>query len=100
MSFYDVFETMNPNCRNVAITVIEGSHVGEKALLSDGKLLWESEENGFFSQKWDFIKAIDSGVRELDGQKLYFELIGSQKKLLICGGGHVSIPIIKIGKMI
>lgn len=100
MSFYDVFETMNPNCRNVAITVIEGSRLGEKALLSDGKLLWESEENGFFSQKWDFIKAIDSGVRELDGQKLYFELIGSQKKLVICGGGHVSIPIIKIGKMI
>ena len=100
MTFYDVLETLNPNCKNIAVTVIEGKHAGEKALFSNGKLIWESQHNGFFSRKEDLVKEADSGLLETEGQKLYCELLGSQKKLVICGGGHVSIPIIKIGKMI
>ena len=100
MTFYDVLETLNPNCKNIAVTVIEGKYAGEKALFSNGKLIWESQHNGFFSRKEDLVKEADSGLLETEGQKLYCELLGSQKKLVICGGGHVSIPIIKIGKMI
>ena len=100
MTFYDVLETLNPNCKNIAVTVIEGKHAGEKALFSNGKLIWESQHNGFFSRKEDLVKEADSGLLETEGQELYCELLGSQKKLVICGGGHVSIPIIKIGKMI
>ena len=100
MTFYDVLETLNPNCKNISVTVIEGKYAGEKALFSNGKLIWESQHNGFFSRKEDLVKEADSGLLETEGQKLYCELLGSQKKLVICGGGHVSIPIIKIGKMI
>ena len=32
-----------------ALTVLEGEYLGEKALVSDGKLIWKSEEEGFFS---------------------------------------------------
>ena len=35
-----------------------------------------------------------------DGISIYRERIGGRKKLYICGGGHVSMPIIRIGKMI
>ena len=35
-----------------------------------------------------------------DGIRIYRERIGGRKKLYICGGGHVSMPIIRIGKMI
>lgn len=34
------------------------------------------------------------GIVRIDGVKVYCELLGSEKKFVICGGGHVSIPVI------
>lgn len=63
-------------------TVLEGSCAGEKHILV------EAPEG-----------PLPSVVTE-DGIRIYRERIGGRKKLYICGGGHVSMPIIRIGKMI
>lgn len=63
-------------------TVLEGSCAGEKHILV------EAPEG-----------PLPSVVTE-DGISIYRERIGGRKKLYICGGGHVSMPIIRIGKMI
>lgn len=63
-------------------TVLEGSCAGEKHILV------EAPEG-----------SLPSVVTE-DGIRIYRERIGGRKKLYICGGGHVSMPIIRIGKMI
>lgn len=63
-------------------TVLEGSCAGEKHILV------EAPEG-----------SLPSVVTE-DGISIYRERIGGRKKLYICGGGHVSMPIIRIGKMI
>lgn len=32
--------------------------------------------------------------------RIYYETLQQEKKIVICGGGHVSIPLVKMGKMI
>lgn len=65
-------------------TVLEGEHAGEKHLLSDP---FKSDNEL-------------PGVATAEGIRVFRERIRRQKKLYICGGGHVSMPIIQIGKMI
>ncbi len=58
-------------------TVLEGEHAGEKRLLT---------------------AAPHSGQET--GGHVFCERISRPAKLVICGGGHVSMPIIRIGKML
>lgn len=113
MGFYKAIEKLNPNHQNVAMTVLDGDCLGQKALISDGILIWESEKDGFFSRcKEQIVERLTcklnsendgedtSRIEEIGGAKLYCELLGQEKKLVICGAGHVSIPIIRMGQMI
>lgn len=66
-----------------AETVLTGEHAGDKRLLV----------NTDKSKK----KCCES-VR--DNDRVFRERIGRTPKLIICGAGHVSMPIIRIGKML
>lgn len=98
--FYHAIEELQPSQQNMALTVLSEEHFGEKALVSDHKIVWESAENGFFTlHREEMEKISDSGRLVIGEQEVFCEIIGQEKKLVICGGGHVSIPIIKMGKM-
>ena len=84
-----------------ALTVLEGEYLGEKALVSDGKLIWKSEEEGFFSHLQAEISGIEnSGVCEIKGCRVFCDTLGGEIRLVVCGGGHVSVPVIQIGNML
>ena len=92
---------INNNAENRVVTRIDEGHIGEAVLVSDGELVWESEGCDFFASHLEDVKNIaDNGVSEIDGVSVYTEILGREKKIVVCGGGHVSMPIIKIGKMI
>jgi xanthine dehydrogenase accessory factor len=99
--FYELLNGLHPDYDNREAIIIEGEHFGEKALFSKGEMIYETKK-GSFSE--DLKKVIQgdhfSGLIQKDGQRVFCEVLGSEKKLVICGGGHVSIPIIKIGKML
>ena len=63
-------------------TILRGQHAGEKRILSGN-----DPETG------------PSTAKE-NGKDVFRERIGRPAKLIICGAGHVSIPIIKMGKML
>lgn len=99
--FYQKIYECNPNQETITHMVIEGDEIGEKAVCSNGKLIWTSEENGFMKSCEPFITRIkSSGINIVEGKQVYSEVIGSEKKMVICGAGHVSMPIIQIGRMI
>ena len=73
----------------VLLTVAKGSAAGEKAILAEKKIIWESKENGFFSAH--FSEAGDlkkCGLYEIREQQVFCDIIGGQEHLVICGGGH------------
>lgn len=66
-----------------AETVLTGEHAGEKRLLvNPGKDEMKSNES-----IWG-------------NDRIFRERIGRTPKLIICGAGHVSMPIIRMGKML
>ena len=83
--FYEIIRKLPSDYENMAMTVIEGEALGEKLILSRGKVVYESKE-GLFSSR--------------EALKFYSERIQGDKKLVICGGGHISIPLITMGKLL
>lgn len=101
LNFYRTLQELNPNAQNLALTVLDGPDFGAKALISAGRLAWPTAPDGFFARNADAALALqDSGLYEIDGQQVFCEVLGQQKKLVICGAGHISIPIIRMGLMI
>ncbi len=101
MSFYDVISELNINLENRLFTVCEGDHAGEKMIVSAGKPVWMSDKTGFFSvHAAEAIAAEDGCLTEIADTRVFAELLGNEKKIVICGAGHVSMPVIQIAKML
>ncbi|MGM9974798.1 MAG: XdhC family protein [Clostridiaceae bacterium] len=83
--FYKILRDLSSDYENIAMTVIEGEALGEKVILSRGKPVYESREGLATSGK---------------ALKFYSERIQGDRKLVICGGGHISIPLITMGKLL
>ncbi|MCR4817806.1 MAG: XdhC family protein [Fretibacterium sp.] len=98
-AFYDKLPELDPGRETLILTLLDGSGMGEKALLSDGEIVWTSGQDEFFSLHAGEAQNV-TGVQEIDGRRVYSERLEHEKKIVICGAGHVSIPIIRLGRMI
>ena len=100
MNFYDVISELNINLENRMFTVCGGEHAGEKMIVSSGKPVWMSEASGFFAAHGsEAISAENGSLTVISGEMVFAELLGNEKKMVICGAGHVSMPVIEIAKM-
>ncbi len=80
------------------LTILGGKAAGAKALVSGRSLLWSSRKGLFPETCPEELPAC--GICSLGGQEVFSELLTAGKKLVICGGGHVSVPVVRIGKML
>ncbi len=100
MNFYDVISELNINLENRMFTVCEGGHAGEKMIVSAGEPVWMSDDDGFFfAHEAEALAAENGCLTEIDGERVFAEILGNEKKMVICGAGHVSMPVIRIAKM-
>ena len=98
---YNLISSCNPNRQVLILTALEGEPIGEKALFIDGILQWESKEGGFFSHiTANFPDVSVPCIIKEECIRIFCEFPAREQKLVICGGGHVSIPVIQIGRMI
>ena len=99
--FLQKLKQLQPESKNIVLTRLTGEALGEKALVSNGKLVWASVAGGFLEQHDQQIEQLEvNGIALVDGEKIFGEVVGGQKKIVICGGGHVSMPIIQLGRQI
>ncbi len=99
-SFFQTIENCSPQKTTMSVTVIKGVHAGEKAVISDGILVYVSCEDGLIkAHEKELTGLMKSCLLEMEGEEIYAESIGHEKKMVICGCGHVSMPIITLGKM-
>lgn len=100
LEYYRQIEKADFDYENMAVTVIEGTAAGEKALFCNHRMVWSSPgQNCFYEYQKELGKICESGVVRIGDQKLFCEVLGREKRLVICGGGHVSVPLIQIGRM-
>lgn len=99
--FYQCISQLNPNNRNIAMTVMDGACFGEKTLFSNDRKIWSQKDDGFFSGcQPELDKIQGSGIYTIEETPVFCDLLANEKTLVVCGAGHVSIPIIRIGLMI
>ena len=71
------------------LTMLEGESISEKALVIDGKIVWESRKNGYFHGYTDEIKNItESGITYIGNEKVFCDTLGQEKQIVICGAGR------------
>ena len=99
-NLYEIISNSDVNQKNLVVTVVAGEHLGEKAFIAAGKIMFESSKSGFWEHHIKkIINQTETGIIAIEGNRIFCEILGAEKKMVICGAGHVSIPIIKIGLM-
>ncbi len=92
-------EKTDPNKDSVSVTVTRGGAAGEKAIICNGRMIYLSQPDGFLKKHEAELSSLsESGIFTIDGQDIYTEFTGRRKQMVVCGCGHVSIPIIKLAK--
>lgn len=100
-TLFEKITMCNPNHRNMILRVLEEGHLEEKAFISDGRLVWESGGETFFSACLDEAASVQtSGITSIGGRQIFCEILGYAKKLVVCGAGHVALPVVQIGHLI
>lgn len=99
----EIIKELNHNAENILITGLEGELLGKKLLISNGEIIFKDCDDISQDDLLQLVNEIKESEKdqkiETKAGKFFRERIGSEKKLVICGGGHVSIPVIKIAKM-
>ena len=101
--FFTAVEALNPNLESYSLTCLSPAHMGEKAICSGGEWVYRERTDGFFvtlNNVSGFELPAGCGIFMLAGEPVYGERLGHEKKLILCGAGHVSIAIIKIAKLL
>ena len=49
-AFYEKLRELAPDRETIILTLLDGGDMGEKALLSDGEVVWASGQDDFFSR--------------------------------------------------
>lgn len=87
--------------KNIFAVVVDGPCAGETIYLSDREVRWVSKEDSIFIDMKNRLGNISgAGLFESEGGRVFYEEIEDRPVLVICGAGHVSIPIIRLGKSI
>lgn len=96
-NLFQILEENKTKKEKRVLTVIRGSHAGEKAFFAEEEFLWERTEQGFFSEhRAEAAKCRNSGQTEFAGETVFCDCLGDEKKLVICGAGHVGIALLKM----
>lgn len=97
-TFYAQLSNLNNSKENMIYTILTGEKTGRHALYENGHLC--AETDAFFKEHPSLFNQKTTGISEAGGSLVFCEKLGSQKKMVIMGGGFVSMPVIRIAKMI
>ena len=91
--------------RLLAAWVIEGEAAGSKALFApeDGQYVPVYRDDGFPPALVDGITGRSpghSGILECGGARLFLESLAGERRLVLCGAGHVAMSVILLGVML
>lgn len=101
MEFYEKLNEADKDKNLANLTIIEGPGTGSKALWYNGGLLYVQGEEKAFDIFLESLKEVEkTQIITAEGSRCFCEFITNEKRMVVCGAGHISIPIIKIGKML
>lgn len=89
------------NKENAVITIITGVNKGNKLFLSNNEKVYTNNEELNWDQVIQYLPSDrKSKIINFGGEKVYVDFIGQGYNVVVCGAGHISMPIIKMCKML
>lgn len=79
---YNKIKNLDLQKKHAILTSLDKESFGKKELCA-GREEWKT-----------------SGIFKVDGKEVFVDIPGNEPKLVVCGAGHVSIPVIRIGEML
>ncbi|GAA0226824.1 XdhC family protein [Metaclostridioides mangenotii] len=101
IEYYRQVQEIDKNKVVINAVILDGEFEGEKALWSDEEYKYKSKDLNIWEKLESDIKNLKKAQSfDIDGCNVFCEVTNGQNHLIICGAGHISIPLIKVGKMI
>lgn len=96
--FYRALTELNSAYENCGCTVLTGEHAGEHCIVSNGRI--RMSDSTFFEDRAEELMSLSfHGIGMLGNEKVFTETFGKQKRIVICGCGHVGLNVLKLSKM-
>lgn len=101
MEFFKILDSIDNTKENIVITALTGKNIGDKVLISDKIIEYNSND----SLNWENIMKYipenkKSQIVTVNEERYYIEFIRKAYNVVVCGAGHISMPIIKMCKML
>lgn len=101
MEFFEFLENLDNTKENIVITVLNGKYIGDKILISDKEIVYTSNN----TLNWNDVIGVipeskKSQIVTVNDVRYYIEFIRKAYNVVVCGAGHISMPIIKMCKML
>lgn len=98
---YEAVKDRDNKKESVLVSVIEGEGTGEKALVTEGAVQLCTAAGAFLDSHRSDIEGLDrTGIYDIEGSKVYAELLGNEIQLVVFGAGHLSLPIIDMAHIL
>lgn len=99
--YFEAIQNISPDKDAMSFALVEGNEAGERALFSGQEPVFLSHQEGFLAgHKRELSGIAKTGLYEIDGVQVYAEHITGGSRMIVCGAGHVALPVIRIAKMI
>lgn len=99
-AYFDAFRSLEGYLQIHSASLISSEKM-EKALFCDGKTVFLSDEGEFLkAHEAELAGMKETGIHEVGGQQVFIERLGRTSQMVICGAGHVAIPILKLAQSI
>ncbi len=101
MNFLKELQQVDKNKDNRILTIVCGENTDSKLLLCDGKVVYTNNDKVNW-QKWidEISQNTKSQMITIGDERAYMELLRQKYNVVICGAGHISMPIISICKLL
>ena len=81
--------------------VLDGRNAGEQLLLYGGVPVWKTGNSDFLQQNLLTLQKISAtGVLKAKDTRVFAERFGAVPQLVICGGGHVAVSVVRLAKLL
>lgn len=81
--------------------VLDGPEAGSRMLLRGGCPVWQTHSSGILQRSLSRLQECTAtGFLELDGTRVFVERFGAVPQIVVCGGGHVAVSVVRLAKLL
>ena len=82
-------------------TVLDGTDAGSQLLLCDGRPVWRSRASALLQRELAAVQGCTAtGFLTLGDARVFAERFGAVPQLVVCGGGHVAVSVVRFAKLL